>query len=785
MLFKNQPTITMINFFDSAYGDSAPICEKSCVLESMCHYGVLSVSDSESFDIVKKKINLYLGSQEKRFEGLMLLKTVVDQCPVDILQNNILIWVQTILKILQHHGESSGNRKLAYKILKQVLQCLLNCPHLKREASTSVLPTLLDTLLESSIDDEWIEQAADCLSAYIKYFPVTCGLKKDKIEEFLILLLDRWELKEFEPIAESFAHLPACGVDGSDKSSSYQKIWSEQFQQFIGVQNAILNFLYDGVENGRGDLNIYSTKQLPPVPEEPVSKVLKLVHRFKSFGLCLSKMLVSASRHRIAVPVDTLLILLSRILSVSPSHMERNRLIYAALPPLYLTALTILESFILSCGQHVTSVCHLVSRILTQAVKSSSLKNSSSKDCLNLVRSAAYQVLQLCTEKFKLFNVVESHRELLVSVMISDTAPYVTELDGLSNSLVSSHATEASDSRKYRNHYRTSTEAIKALSCFVTYGNLDHKSFEDIYTCVVNTILEIQDKPLGLRFPYCDENYRLALYSLLQTLLLNYSTQNHTVWPHIVYIATNGLEDLGAVVRNKCQEILSVANVFVNIDKGRIPGMPSVKGKSEGKMTFGGDQTYNQIGSTNDSMFPVTCHVMSNELHSIANETSSCAEMVNGVLPVASVSETPPSQTMDNSKSFHSEHSQEPHRTDSTEIPVHDEDNGISGPVFYNSNAYSASEPEMEDEEMDVEEEEEEEYKESYVNHNGYSSEDECVSEEEDEVSPSKRLSSSDVQSNGPSPKKEVNLNDVEENSDPDVPMMLQDFNPASPDPES
>lgn len=776
----------MINFFDSAYGDSAPICEKSYVLESICHYGGLTVCDSDSFDAVKKKINTYLDSQEKRFEGLVLLRTVVDQCHVDMLQKNVLIWVQKLLKVLQCHGESSGSCKLAYKILKQMLRCLWNYPHLKREASASLLPTLLDTLLELSIEDEWIEQAAECLSACIKYFPATCGLKKDKIEEFLILLLDRWELKEFEPIAECFAHLPACGVDGNDKSSSFQRMWGEQFQQFIGVQNAILNFLYDGVENGHGDLKICSAKQLPPVPEEPRSKVLKLVHRFKSFGLCLSKMLVSASHYRVVVPVDTLLVLLNRILSMCPSHMERNALIYAVLPSLYLTALTILEAFILSCDQHVMPVCHLVSRLLTQVLKSSSLKNSSSTYCLNLVRCAAYQVLRLYSEKFKLFNIADNHRELLVSVMISDTATCMTEFDGASNPAVASHAVEASDSRKYRNHCRTSTEAVKALNSFVTYGNLDYEQYKDIYTCAVNTILEIQDKPVGLRFPCCDERYRLALYSLLQTLLLNFSPQDCTIWPHFIYIATNGLEDLSAAVRNKCQEILNTADVFVNMDKRRIPGLPSVQGKSEEKMTLAGQQTYNQIGSTSDSMFPVKHHVMSSEQHSIANETSSCAEIVNGVLPAASVSENPPSQIVDNNKSFHSEHSQEPHRTDSAEIATHDEDNDIGEPVFYNSNAYSASEPEMEDEEeMDVEEEEEDEYKESYVNHNGYSSEDECVSEEEEEVSPSKRLSSSDVQSNGPSPKKEVHLNDAEENSDPDVSMMLQDFNPTSPDPES
>ncbi|XP_069676657.1 proline-, glutamic acid- and leucine-rich protein 1-like [Periplaneta americana] len=539
-------------------------------------------------------INNKLNTSTTRHEGLLLLKTFLPQCSVDLFGEYVVSWMEQCLKIREDDQNKKVFTNTSYQVLKILLQMSDSMPELKRPVSGLVVPKVIDNF-QQILPKEAPLSVLECLEILMSNYGPSCGQQKNILEKCLLQYIDTVDVNISKRTARCVAFLPLLGGGGS-LGANHVARWKQDLQKICATLHCILDDLFDNIRelpNSYRNTTESETLPLPAITETtPLVRVYQLATRFVNVSRCLQAMLVCEFPVEKTVLPDVILGLVCRGLGVNSHTLGKKvstdlLMVGAMLPQIHVSLLNIVDALITCCGRNLLPFASVICKLVLQTLKWTSTEKwmYGIEKPYGQLRVAAYNTLTLWLQTSNCSSCVELLSEQLVSIIVQDIR-FEKELVTLSVKNSKSNTGKKQHKNKQalpdeqgidkskrhipdqKANSKTCKAALKALQWILhaaaSFIKPDiHRLLQEI---TVGQLCDIQrtSKPQDLPLPYCDAACRLELYQLLYTLTL----EPHTTWPPPTQFAlcmlSRGRSDLNMKVSGFCTSALTAVEKIVH-----------------------------------------------------------------------------------------------------------------------------------------------------------------------------------------------------------------------------
>ncbi|KAL3856385.1 hypothetical protein ACJMK2_011152 [Sinanodonta woodiana] len=573
-----------------------------------CQQNILSALDIASqhqlFSLQKKGscqeilsyIHDCLNSYKNSGPGLLLLSHVIKQCSTDVFMQNALTWLRLCTQIIQSYNKAAVH-SLACDVCANILSIATSFTELSREITSSVIPQLLPLLLVAT--NEWKQFAFMCINSCIRNFSGSCGPFKNKIEACVLE-----EIRSCKPCKAAvvcFSLLGRCG-GGGNQGVKYTEGWKQQCDQLTNSMSHTLTLLYEGMETDKSP-RIDGGQLIFPsdIPDSLSVRLANLVGRWKVLCDCLSNLLSESFPAAVNLPVERVIGLVCRTLSVHGkmllSRPTTERVLLASLiPAIHEPALEILKGLFTCCKGLLIPFTRVINDVISQELSwTKTVDQFGQEKPYSWLRRLVYEcIIAWCQNLDSSTGITGDDENQLISQILHDLTPQmdILKIDSSKSSQKSGAETVPSGKKKKGGYCEISkgistqrkvdvtanaalvSTGLTALNWLLTTtgSSFGRKALQGIQEFVISTLLTIHKCITSPPIPYTDSECRQSLYRLLLSLTL---LTHHTVPPPLqcaLGLLRTGLLDTSLKVSSFCIEASRVCEALVH------PRVPCLNG---------------------------------------------------------------------------------------------------------------------------------------------------------------------------------------------------------------
>ncbi|KAK3609793.1 hypothetical protein CHS0354_022655 [Potamilus streckersoni] len=537
-----------------------------------------------------------LNSYKNSGPGLLLLSHLIKECSTEVFMENAMTWLRLCTQIIQSYNKAAVH-SLACDVCANILSIATSFTDLSREITSSVIPQLLPPLLIAN--KEWRQFAFICINSCIRNFSGSCGPFKNKIEA--CVLEDIRTCKPCKAAVVCFSLLARCG-GGGNQGVKYTEGWKQQCDQLTDSMSHTLSLLYDGMETDK-NLREQCAKLIftSTVPDSLSERLTNLVGRWKVLCDCLSSLLSESFPAVVNLPIERILGLICRTLSVHGkmllSRPTTERVILASLiPAVHESALEMLKVLFTCCKGLLIPFTRVISDMISQELSwTKSVDQYGQEKPYGQLRRLVYEcVITWCQNLDSNTGITGDDEAQLIHQILHDLTPQmdILKIDSSKSSQKPGADTVLSGKKKKGGYSEISkgistqrkvdltanaalvSSGLAALNWLLTTSgsSLGRKALQGIQEFVITTLLTIHQSIMSPPIPYTDSECRQSLYRVLLALSL---LTHHTVPPPLqcaLGLFRTGLLDTSLKVSSFCIEASRVCEALIH------PRVPCLNG---------------------------------------------------------------------------------------------------------------------------------------------------------------------------------------------------------------
>lgn len=224
-----------------------------------------------------------MNSHNKKHDGLLLLKSFLAQCQLDIIEQKGQLWLTLCTKICAQK-KPAATVSLACDIINDILAKSVHIPDLGKAISSNLLSKIIESV--NGLPPECHLAALKCLENCMKFYAGPSGASKGAIERFLGQFIDSTNRAVVICSGKCLLQLQQVR-GGSAQGTSVKSAWSNLQSQILGSLHGIMNQLfvnatetYDGF-NFDEEITTLKVAELNLSPE-PIERATQLLTRFRN-----------------------------------------------------------------------------------------------------------------------------------------------------------------------------------------------------------------------------------------------------------------------------------------------------------------------------------------------------------------------------------------------------------------------------------------------------------------------------------------------------------------------
>lgn len=223
-----------------------------------------------------------LNSHQKKFEGLLLLRSFLSQCQLDIIEQKGSLWLSLCTKICMQK-KPSAVVSLSYEVISDILTKSIIIPDLGKTISSTLLSKIIESI--NGLPSECHFAALKCLEICMKLYSGPSGLSRGIIDRFLCGLVDSTNHSLVLQTAKCL-HLLQQVRGGGAQGMSHKGAWYALQSQLLGSLHRTLDDIYANTMetyDGNDTVQMVTLKTTElNLSIEPLERATQLVTRFKN-----------------------------------------------------------------------------------------------------------------------------------------------------------------------------------------------------------------------------------------------------------------------------------------------------------------------------------------------------------------------------------------------------------------------------------------------------------------------------------------------------------------------
>uniref|UniRef100_A0A0K2SW93 Proline, glutamic acid and leucinerich protein 1-like [Saccoglossus kowalevskii] n=1 Tax=Lepeophtheirus salmonis TaxID=72036 RepID=A0A0K2SW93_LEPSM len=561
---------------DDLLGPSCDLDTIKTFLVGLEASGNIQNLSSKELRALTSRSNILLQSSNK-LKGLLIIKTIVDQCNSEVFERHAQSWAQTCAsRVIDSKEATTEEKVLACQILRKIYRISPNNVDVTKQIAPITGGIVNSILKNFELDDSFIITLAQILQS----FPGSSG-SSEKIRKKIFESFGRHSSIKLSKCASFLPRLGGSGKEGAH----HKEAWSLYFKRFLKTYWEIQHQLIDNANCESIDLEKDFLSEIEPIKEmltkpshlkdllaisfhwvKQLSFLKDLISEFLKAPFPYAKIFQPSLIYQMSDKLFNVL----HILNDNQNISEEFNVFKCVYPNLISINMSILNTLLRVCQKDLIPyipkiVCYINQTLDLAAGESLQFE----------LKSSSFQLYKTIIKVLGASSGAHTHAEEIISKLLREIVPAKSssENDNVSPSTPKNKKSKnkstmwkmASNSKSQEVEKcidlksKLIAEALVILSeMFLASGCLIAPSLhKDVQIVVLKLCMDIVHQQNLHKSVYASVSVRMSVYSLLTSLALNPHFKFHSPLRYVITILSKGLHDRDPSVAETARSGLS------------------------------------------------------------------------------------------------------------------------------------------------------------------------------------------------------------------------------------